>query len=272
MEQTATHLTAETSEEAPALSVTLARRLWFLWGVVVAACVTLPMCIAQVISHRFHSTARNFKRWATRWARGILFGLGLRVELTEAAPLDPSQPYVFVANHQNALDIVAIAARLPYPFGFVAKGELSHMPLIGFALRHSASILLDRSEPRRALEGMKEAAQRIREDNSVLIYPEGERSYAAAMGPFKKGAFLLALEAGVPLVPLVVCDAYQHLDERRYIGRPGRMHVVVGEPIPTAHLRRRDVPELMDQVRTRMQQMLDAQAQAPSGTEAQGSR
>lgn len=244
--------------------VHLGTRLWFAWFGLVAALVTIPASLVQLITNQFSPTARNFKRWAGLWGRLILGATGLRVVLDHATDLDPKQPYVFIANHQNTLDILSLAAKLPYPFGYVAKAELSKVPMLGFALRHSASILIDRSDPRKSLESLKMAAKRIREGNSVLIYPEGARSYEPGLHSLKKGAFVLALEAGVPIVPVTVRNAYRFMDERRYVGRPGTIHVTMGTPVPTAGRRRRDIPDLVDAVRTQMEDALATGASYPS--------
>lgn len=246
--------TRRLAEGAP--RATLITRLWFAWFALVACLLTIPSSILQVITHPFNPSARNFKLWSGLWGRGILGAGGLRVVLEERTPLDPGQPYVFVANHQNSLDILAFAAKLPVPFGFVAKAELARVPMLGFAIRNSASIFIDRSDPRRSLESIQKAGERIRDGNSVLIYPEGARSYSPQLGPFKKGGFILAVEAGVPVVPVTITNAYRFLDERRYAGRPGTIRVVVGEPIPMADRRRRDVPMIMAAVRTQMERAL----------------
>jgi 1-acyl-sn-glycerol-3-phosphate acyltransferase len=227
-------------------------RLWFLWFAVVAVLATFPFSFLQVVTHRFRPTARNFKTWAGRWGAAILGCTAIRVVVEERARLDPEGPYVFVANHQNTLDILALAAGLPYAFGFVAKGELARVPALGFALRHSASVFLDRSDRRSALESMQRAGQRIRDGMSVLIFPEGERTYSPALRSLKKGAFYVALEAGVPLVPVTVVNAYRFLDERRHVGRPGTLRLVVGRPIDLAGKHRRDLPEIMEAVRAQL--------------------
>ena len=236
--------------------VRISTRLWFAWFGLVAVLVTIPASIVQMITNVFTPTARNFKRWATIWARLILGPAGIRVTLQHTADLDPERPYVFLANHQNTLDILSLAAKVPHPFGYVAKKELTRVPLLGLAMRHSASILIDRSHPRKSLQSIKEAAERIRSGNSVMIYPEGARSYAPGLRPFKRGGFLLAVEAGVPIVPVTVVDAYRLMDERRYVGRPGRIRVVLGTPIPTEDVRRGDVPQLIAAVRRQMEAVL----------------
>ena len=244
----------------------LRTRLWFGWFACVAVCVTVPMSVAQVIMHQFRPTARNFKRWSGRWARAILWATGIRVEVEDTEHLDADAPYLFVANHQNTIDILALAAGLPYPFGFVAKQELATVPMLGFALRNSASILIDRSDPRRSLASIQEAGRRIRSGNSVLVFPEGARSYGPGLGRFKKGAFILAVEAGVPIVPVVLRDAYRLMDERVWAGRPGTVRIVVGHPLPTAGCRRRDVPALVEAARAQMEALLAGERGEARGT------
>lgn len=246
---------------ASAIRPTLATRLWFFWFVLVAGLATIPMSIIQAVTHRFRPTAHNFKRWATVWSRMILFGSGVHVTVEERTGLDPDRPYVFVANHQCLLDIMVLGGYLPYPFGFVAKIELAHVPLLGFAIRHSASLFIDRSDRRRSLESMREAGERIRSGNSVLIYAEGSRSYGATLQPLKKGAFYLAVEAGVPLVPVTVVDSYRLMNERRKAARPGRVRLVVGTPIDMTGRRRGDIPDVMDAVRTQMDRELAPEEQ-----------
>lgn len=202
-------------------------------------------------------SAPSFKFWSTLWARGVLGAAGIRVEATLRADLDPEQPVIFVANHQNELDIVTVLAGIPWPFGFMAKAALRKVPVLGKMLEETVCLLVDRSDPRRAVQSMKEAAARIREGNSVLVFCEGERSFSRALLPFLRGAFVIAVEAGVPLVPVTVIDNYRLVDERRFLARVGTAHLVVGEPIPTEGKTRADVSALMDEVRSVMQAELD---------------
>jgi 1-acyl-sn-glycerol-3-phosphate acyltransferase len=227
-------------------------KLLFLWFGFVATLWTIPMAIGQVITHQIDPSARNFKRTATAWGRVILALCGIRVEVTDRAELDPNTPLVFVANHQNLLDILALSAALPYPFGFLAKEELARVPFLGLAIRNSASIFIDKRDARRAVTSLKAAGERIRGGNSVLVFVEGTRSYSSTLQKLKKGAFAVAVEAGVPMVPVTILDAYRLMNEKNKLMRPGTIHIVIGQPIDLEGKSRRDLPELMEEVRDRM--------------------
>jgi 1-acyl-sn-glycerol-3-phosphate acyltransferase len=241
---------------------TVANRLRFLWMVFAMFCIAAPLVVCQFVTHRRDPSARNFKRWAGRWGRWTLRAGGIRIHVKDEAGLDPSRPYVFASNHQNALDILALVGGVPYPFGFVAKSELRKMPLIGTALKNSASLFIDRSDPRLSLQSLQEAGARIREGNSVLIYPEGARSFGPRLLPLKRGAFMVALEAGVPVVPVTIIDAYRLLDERGKLARPGTIHIRLGKPIEVSGLHRRDLPVVMDAVLEQMDAPLEVHRRA----------
>ena len=187
----------------------------------------------------------------------MFLGMGIRVHVTNRERLDPRQPCVFVLNHQVAIDIPVASCVIPGPFGWVAKAELERTPVLGAAIRASPSIFLDRSTPRRSAESLRRAGKQIRSGLSVAIFPEGARSYGPGLGSFKRGAFLLALEAGVPVVPITVVNAWDLVNEKHRRARWGMVHVVSGHPIPVSGMTRDHVDSLMKQVRDQMQTELD---------------
>ena len=235
----------------------LLTHLHFGWVIFWAGLSSIPCAILQIIGHVFDPSARNFRRWGGLWAWITLTMSGYRVRAKHLARLDSKRPYVFVSNHQTGLDIWTHLVGIPYPFGFVAKAELRRVPFIGPALRFSASLFVDRSTPRKAVASMLEAAERIRAGNSVLIYPEGRRTWSPRIGEMLKGAFQLAVEAGVPIVPTALINAYELYDERAKISKPGVVRLVIGEPIETEGLSRSDIPDLIGQVRKFMETELE---------------
>lgn len=224
-------------------------RLHFAWAAVWAVLCTLAFFPFTFVHALFRPGARTLHRWMVPWSRLILWGIGVRLRVEHRMTLDPSRPVVFVANHQNALDILTAAAGLPVPFGFTPKAALRRLPLIGAILRHTGNVFVDRSTPQRAARSLAEAGAEIRAGTAVLLFPEGERTWATALAPFLRGGFLLAVEAGVPLVPVALDGDVGLLDERHWASRPGVARLVVGPPLATAGRARRDVPTLMAEVR-----------------------
>jgi 1-acyl-sn-glycerol-3-phosphate acyltransferase len=235
---------------------TLRTRLHYYWMMTWGIIVTAFLTPVQATAHLIRPTARTFQRHVSLWSRAILGGGGIRVSIEDYSGLRMDQPCVFVSNHQNLLDILVIAAALPYPFGFVAKEELKRVPILGTAIQQSACVFLDRSDRRKAVESLKMAGERIRQGNSVLIYAEGSRSFAPELMPFKKGAFILAAEANVPVVPVVVLDAYRLMHEKHKISRGGTIRMVVQPAISPETISRREIPALMEAVREAMEQPL----------------
>jgi len=198
-----------------------------------------------------------FRLWSRIWGRSMTFGMAIRVETVLRTPLSESEAFVFAINHQVALDIPAVGIGIPCPFGWVAKAELAKVPFLGASIRNSPSVFIDRSHPKKSVESMKVAGERIRKGLSVAIFPEGSRSHSHSVGEFKRGAFMLAIEAGVPVVPVTILNAVDLFNEKTKLARPGTMHIVVGKPIPIDGWTRKDIPRLMDEVRVVMERELE---------------
>ena len=235
----------------------LPAHIHFWWLILWTAVFSIPLALMQMISHPFDPTAANFKRWAGVWARLCLLLGGIRIRSYSSVMLEPAQPYVFVSNHQSSLDIWSNLVGIDHAFGFVAKESLRRVPVVGHALRYSACLFVDRSTARKAVQSLNEAAERIRSGNSVMIYPEGRRTWAPQTDGFMKGAFQLAVKAGVPIVPVAVTNAYELFDERRKASRPGIVCMVVGDPIDTTGIPLSGVEELISTTRTWIQDCLD---------------
>jgi len=184
-------------------------------------------------------------------------GMAIRVKTTQRVPLDVTKAYVFAINHQVALDIPAVGIGIPCPFGWVAKAELASVPFLGASIKNSPSVFIDRSHPKKSVESMRVAAARIRTGLSVAIFPEGSRSHSSTLQDFKRGAFMLAIEAGVPVVPVTILNALDLFNEKTHLARPGTMQIIIGEPINIEGWTRADIPRLMTEVHDVMQRELD---------------
>lgn len=179
------------------------------------------------------------------WAPGILFVGGARVEARGLEKIDFSKPHVFVMNHESMIDIPVAQATLPVNLRFIIKRELLSVPFLGWYCRAVGMIPVDRGDTAAAVQSLKSAGERIRSGASIIAFPEGTRSRDGRIHPFKKGAFVTAIEAGVPVVPMAIAGAREALPSDGFKVRGGLIRVVVGDPIPTAGMGRDDRERLV---------------------------
>jgi len=181
------------------------------------------------------------------WAWLNLRVCGVRVRVRRLASLDPDSPYIFMSNHRSQYDILAVVEALQeFQLRWVAKKELTRVPVFGWALKHSGHVIIDRSDHQQAVASLSAARAQMLDGISVTIFPEGTRAPAGQrLLPFKKGGFMLALETGFPIVPIVVRGSGDILPRGAWQPVPGEVEVVIGAPIPVVGVER---DELMRQV------------------------
>jgi len=201
---------------------------------------------------------------ARLWSRVILGVPGVKLEVKMNAPLEPAQPYVFMPNHASMIDIWAVFVAIPASFRFIAKKQLARIPLFGWAMAAGRFIFIDRQNTASARRSMSEAARRIRSGQSVVIFAEGTRTRDGRLLPFKKGGFHLAMESGVPIVPVAIKGSRVLMPRGAALIRAGKVMVEFGEPIPTAGLKNGQRDALIDQVRGRVAEMLGERIDAPT--------
>jgi len=211
----------------------------------------LALCVAP-----FDRKGEKVHAIARLWAKIGLAAAGISASC-EGLSLLPTPPFLLMANHQSALDILTLLAAMPLSFRFIAKAELFRIPLFGRAIRKAGYISIDRENPREALKAMEEAVEKIREGTTVLIFPEGTRSPDGKLLPFMKGAFFLASRAAVPVVPLAIVGTNRLQPPGKAVpGRKGHVTVHVGRPIPPGG---KDLPSkagLMEEVRRAIEGMM----------------
>ncbi|RNC92492.1 MAG: HAD-IB family hydrolase [Allomuricauda sp.] len=173
---------------------------------------------------------------------------GLQISVKGKHNLTDFRPAVFCFNHQSAADFFIVIKLLRNDFTGVAKKELEKTP-IGPIFKALGAIYIDRSNKAKAIEAMKPAVDALKSGISVAIAPEGTRSGTAELGPFKKGAFHLAMQAGVPIIPIVIKNAYQAVKEGTVLLRPTHIEVVVLDPVETGLWKKKDLDKNIDAVR-----------------------
>ena len=181
--------------------------------------------------------AQAFPRW---WGRLLCRLAGVRVEVVGFANIDSDKTYIFAGNHCSQFDIFSFQGYFPHDFRWIAKKELFRIPVFGQAMHKVGYIPIDRSRGRQALKSLDEAARRIAGGSSVLIFPEGTRSADGKLHEFKTGAVLLAIKAGVPIVPLGFNGSYAILPKGSLLPDKGVITIRIGRPIPTEHYKMSD--------------------------------
>ncbi len=165
--------------------------------------LTFFCALSALLATMLDASGRSFSAHARFWGRACLFLGGTRVRVNGADQL-PSGPLIFMSNHQSGFDIPTLLAVLPRETCWIAKKELFDIPVFGTAIRRGGYIPLDRRDAHRALKSLETAVSAIRSGKRLLIFPEGTRSTDFRLLPFKRGGFKLALQAGVPVVPVTI--------------------------------------------------------------------
>jgi 1-acyl-sn-glycerol-3-phosphate acyltransferase len=190
-----------------------------------------------------------FAHWCARmWSRLILLTTGVRVTVEGLERLVPGRTYVFVSNHQSIYDIPVLFWSLPYQLRIIAKESLGNFPFLGWHLRRTGHMLVDRRNPdRAAIFGW--ASRLTSQGLSLIVFPEGTRSRDGRVGRFKGGSFYLALEAGLPIVPLSVVGTRLVMRKGRLAVYPGHVRLLVHEPMETTGLAGADAKDFGERVR-----------------------
>lgn len=230
------------------------RTLWVGLNLLIA---TIPLATIIIVRSWFGASNRVAYWVASTWCKWVLWASGTRVHVIGMENIALDQPQVVVANHASWYDVFAIAANFPKMYRFVAKIELSRIPMFGPAWIAAGHIAVDRRDHQSALESLDRAAEVIRADNSaIVIFPEGTRSATGELMPFKKGGFMVALRTGADIIPCAVCGSRNILPKGGWRVRKGEITLRFGPPISTAGYSDSNRDELMQRVRGEIARML----------------
>lgn len=184
------------------------------------------------------------KQLLRTWGRIICRVANISVQVEGQENLNPSQAYIFIGNHASQVDIWSFQGYSPHDFCWIAKKELFSIPVLGKTMQAAGFIPLDRSSSRAAMKSLNEAAECIAGGSSVLIFPEGTRSPDGHLQTFKTGAIVLAIKAGVPVVPIAFCGTHQLLPKGSLLAKEGDIILRIGTPIPTKDFQTKDKQKL----------------------------
>lgn len=218
------------------------------------AAVTMALVFLTSLPIMLLTGRGDLPMWVARvaWGPSCLRVAGTRLVIRRLAPL-PEGPVIFASNHESAIDIWAVVAALPRTVRFLAKRELFRIPVFGWYLSLGGHVEVDRRDHQRAVASLSAAAERVRRGLSLIVFPEGTRSADRRVHPFKKGPFVIACQAGVPVVPVAVTGSGAVTPTRRIEVHPGTVQVSIGEAVDPALAGGRDA--LLREVRRRIIEM-----------------
>jgi 1-acyl-sn-glycerol-3-phosphate acyltransferase len=185
-------------------------------------------------------------RCARTWAWLILKTTGVRVRVSGLENLDGARSYILAANHQSIFDIPIVFTSLPLQLRIVAKASLARIPFLGWHLQRTGHILVDRKNPGAGI--LKRMAHLVCAARSLIVFPEGTRSVDGAVGRFKGGIFLLAIDSGLAVVPVSIAGSRLVMKKGRLMVCPGDVTLIVHEPMATVGITREGAREFAERV------------------------
>lgn len=201
----------------------------------------------------------NFGHCCARaWARLILKTTGVVAEVDGLQHIEPHRSYVFASNHQSIYDIPILFATIPAQLRIVAKESLGRIPFLGWHLHRAGHLLVDRRNPGPGI--VAKMRRLVSAEHSLIVFPEGTRSVDGAVGRFKKGSFLVAADAGLPVVPVSVAGSRHVMKKGRLMVCPGRVRLTIHPPVSTMGVARGGVTAFAEHVRAIVRRSVDEPA------------
>jgi 1-acyl-sn-glycerol-3-phosphate acyltransferase len=223
------------------------RTIWLAIHLILA---TLVLASYVIVTGWLRVPASHVRNIATTWSRWVLWATGVTVTAEGTEHLVPGRAQIVAANHSSWFDVAALCVVIPKGYRFIAKQELARVPMWGRAWLRAGHIAIDRENTQRAVETLDEAARIARSDGSaIVIFPEGTRSATGELQTFKKGAFMLALHAGIEIVPAGIRGSREILPKNSWRVRSGRIIVRFGPPVPVTEYSAKSRDQLVARVR-----------------------
>jgi 1-acyl-sn-glycerol-3-phosphate acyltransferase len=245
------------AEETAGLRHWLSRlRSYFIWDPLIWV-YTIVLGACSLACSLFDRSGRIQHGFARFWSRTILGTIGAPVTVEGFDRVDTGRAHVYVVNHLSALDIPVLYLYLPFQFRILAKKELFRYPFMGWHLRRSGQIPVDLDNPRASVRSLNRAVEAIRNNMSLVVFPEGGRSENGQLQPFMGGAFFAAIKAQVDVVPMALSGTYEMLKMNTWHIKPRRVRLQVGDPIPTAGISIRQVEAVTTQAREAIARLLN---------------
>ena len=227
----------------------LRAKLFTIWCWIGCGLSTAFWATVSILSSLVSGSGRLQHYCMRRWSKDNLWLSRARVEIEGLENIDRNRPQIFVANHSGLHDILSLAANLPIQFRWIAKKSLFGVPFMGWHMRRSGYIPIDRDNPRDVVKSITEAAKAIQSGINAIAFPEGTRSKTGELGKFYGGAFTLALRTGVPLVPISLDGSYRVIVPQTLQVNPGVIiRIKIDCPIDLAPYTKAEKSRLIDDV------------------------
>lgn len=205
--------------------------------------------LAIIVSF-FTRTGNPVHSIARIWGQSILLISRVHVRVIGLSNIQPDKSYIYMANHQSNFDIPVLLGCLPVQFRWLAKAELFRIPVFGRAMLGAGYIKINRFNQKSAFKSISTAARKLKDGVSVMIFPEGTRSRDGSIQKFKKGGFVMAIESGVPIIPVILKGTWSIMAKSSLRINRGDVEMEIAEPINTTGYSMETKEELMDRVRT----------------------
>ncbi len=241
------------------------------WMIPMLGVITTVMGLLSILSSIVDSTGEVQQGIARRWGRMLMSVFLVDVRLLGSEHLTANQPYVFASNHFSLIDTPLMFGFMPRSFRILARSGLWTIPFIGWHLSRAGHLPVDRQNPRRAARNIEDAARRVEGGLSILVFPEGGRRRGKRMRRFKTGAAHIALEAGVPIVPMAIAGSGSVLPPGSWHLRPGVVELRIGNPVPTRNRNGLTARTLTDELQEAIAK-LAARAPATASQTTKGKR
>lgn len=215
------------------------RTVWFYAYLILSLVVRIPPMLRMgkaIRKEAENSQAEAVHRVTSAWARGLAKASGVRLHVEGLEHIPKDGALLFVSNHQSNFDIVVYLSCIPRPIGFVAKIEMLKAPLLRTWMKHMRCVFLDRKDIRQTAKVILEGIQILKSGHSMVLFPEGTRSKASEMLPFKAGSFKLATKSKTCIVPVTLNGSYKVVEENHYKIKPADVYVTFHPPMQTAAL------------------------------------
>jgi 1-acyl-sn-glycerol-3-phosphate acyltransferase len=215
------------------------------WASIATVILGIPVMVAGLLS-RTGNLAFSISKL---WAYTMLAVSFVRTEIKNKDKILKGTSYIIISNHQSLCDIIVLVTTLGIQYRWIIKKELLKIPIFGYALYASRNIFIDRSNRASAIESINKGFDRLPQDVSIMVFAEGTRSPDGQIHKFKKGGFITAVRLKIPILPVTVNGSRRVMPKKSLTLKPGKIQVVIGDPIDTSGYTTDTVQELIDKTR-----------------------